>query len=144
MPIHRSSCEILVHVVWATRRREALLPGSRDGWLHSVLHELAARCETELLAAGNTDDHVHLVIRPPPTREFSFVVQCLKGGSSHAWNHATEQTHRLEWQDGYWAESVSPSGLSGVRRYVSDQRRRHEFMRVPEPWELALFGDSKR
>jgi putative transposase len=128
---------LLVHIVWATHRRDPLLAAAADGWLARVLDHKAAEIGSKLVAIGNASDHVHALVRYPSTRDVATIVQRLKGASSYTWNIERAQQGRLTWQSGYWAESVSPSQLAVVARYVARQREHHHDDPDPEDWETA-------
>ncbi len=142
MITNHSITELVAHVVWATAQRARLLPPDVDRWMLARLHVQSREAEVELLGAGCTWDHVHVVVRWGPAQKLSEVVRWLKGGSSRMWN--LEQTGRdpLAWQRGYWAETVTPDDLDGLLAYVARQRRRHALDPTLERWELAALIDS--
>jgi putative transposase len=115
--------------------RVALIPSTADAWLEGVVHTAARDVDAEVLAFGAASDHAHVLLRYPPATALADAVQALKGASAHAWNLYRPDRARLEWQDGYWAESFGPRALTGLTRYVRDQRRRHARAQPPEPWE---------
>jgi putative transposase len=129
---------LLVHIVWATQRREPLLVEAADGWLARVMDRKASEIGSKLVVSGNASDHVHVLVRYPSTRDVATIVQRLKGASSYAWNIERAQHGRLTWQLGYWAESVSPSELEAVARYVARQREHHRGGDASEGWEGVL------
>ena len=126
---------LLVHVVWTTARREPVLEPSADAWLADVLRRKACEAGTALIACGNAEDHVHVLVRYPSTVTLASVVQRLKGASSYESNLA-RRSAPLRWQRGSWAVSVSPSDSVAVAKYVSQQRaRHHDRASGPEAWE---------
>ena len=137
MPTRHSKTTLLAHVVWSTAERVRILSPRTDVWLYS---RLACQCRdagAELIAGGNGWDHVHAIVRWEPTQKLCDVVQRMKGGASRFWN--LEHRDRLDWQDGYWAETVNPDDLEGLVAYVRRQRIRHDGDLSPERWELALI-----
>ena len=127
---------LLLHVVWATCRRAAVLPPACDPWLAQLLGRKAVELGCALLGSGNASDHVHAVLRFPATLCVADLVRRLKGASSYAWNsEGPGVTSPLRWQTGYWAESVSPSQVLSLLRYVERQRRHHGETTTIEPWE---------
>jgi REP element-mobilizing transposase RayT len=140
MPTRHSQTTLLVHIVWSTAARARILPPPTDAWLYT---RLACQCRdagADLLAAGNAWDHVHAVVRWEPTQKLCDVIQRMKGGASRFWNLEHPEHPRLGWQQGYWAETVTPEDLDGLLAYVRRQRIRHEGDRSLERWELALLG----
>jgi putative transposase len=130
-----SATTLLVHVVWSTHRRRPWLDISFDRRLGELLATLANRIGSAALAVGNADDHVHVVVRHPPSVALSDVVQKLKGASARAIRAAVPLAAGHLWQAGYWAESVGPFELPAVVAYVRDQRLHHDrHAGVSEPW----------
>jgi putative transposase len=133
---------LLVHIVWATARRESLLSPDADRWLAAELRRKAYEAGCALVACGNAADHVHVLVRYPSTVTVASVVQRLKGASSYAWKLA-RRCPRLAWQAGFWAASVSPADCEAVARYVDRQRVHHrDLAKEPEPWECALRSNA--
>jgi REP element-mobilizing transposase RayT len=70
-------------------------------------------------------DHVHCLVALKKHQTVSQVAQLLKGESSHWINSNGLVDDRFEWQDEYFAVSVSESGLEQVRAYIERQEERH-------------------
>jgi len=70
-------------------------------------------------------DHLHALIALGSDQTISKLAQLLKGESSHWVNKANLGRFKFEWQDDYFAESVSWSALSSVRKYIADQEDHH-------------------
>ena len=123
----RHSHSILIaHVVWATRDRQSLLASSADPWFDRFFRSKAEELGARVMAVGNAEDHVHLVLLYPATRSLVEIVHRLKGASSREWNlDLAASGARLAWQVGYWAESVSPRALPPLVNYVHRQRQHH-------------------
>jgi putative transposase len=66
-------------------------------------------------AIGGAEEHVHFLIQLPPTLALAKVVLAIKSNSSR-W--ANEGGHKLAWQQGYAAFSVSVSIVPDVVRYI--------------------------
>jgi putative transposase len=73
---------------------------------------------------GSTD-HLHALISLGSEQTIAKIAQLLKGESSHWVNKEKPGRFNFEWQDDYFAESVSWSDLSSVRRYIADQEAHH-------------------
>jgi putative transposase len=77
----------------------------------------------DVLAAGGTQNHVHLLLRIPPMRPVSESIRNLKDNSSR---YMSETSGHFAWQDGYAAISVSPSQVDAVRACTDGQKQHHE------------------
>jgi putative transposase len=76
------------------------------------------------LAVGGIEDHVHALVSLPAVMSIAKATQILKANSSR-WINESRRT-RLEWQEGYFACSVSRSQLSRVMKYIANQREHHK------------------
>jgi putative transposase len=127
---------LIAHVVWATRDRQSVLVSDADAWLTRFFRSKAEELGARVMASGNADDHVHLVLHYPATRSLAEIVHRLKGASSHEWNvELASRYGRLAWRVGYWAESVSPGSLAPLVHYVNRQREHHGAGSTSPKWE---------
>jgi putative transposase len=110
----------LLHVVFSTKNRMPLIRNL--GGLLKNLRGIARNKNLDVLAAGGTNNHVHLLLRLPPVRGLSEAIRDLKANSSR---HMSETGCRVAWQDGYAAVSVSPSQVPTLQAYIENQERHH-------------------
>ena len=125
---------IVVHLVWSTSARRALLAPDVDGQLIAVLGRQASAVACTLLAAGCATNHVHALVQMAPTATLGELARRLKGGSSHGVNASVMLREPLRWQQGYWAQSVGPAELPHLERYVRGQRAPHQDEAAHEGW----------
>lgn len=136
-PIH-SNVRLLVHIVWATNNRAALLPSQDDDHLSSLIVASVPTNRARVRAFGASDDHVHVLVEMTATARLCDVVQALKGVSARRWNDQPPPgAPQLRWQEGYWARSVTPGDVTTLDRYVREQRAHHGTPTAPEPWETT-------
>jgi len=124
-----------IHVVFSTkdRRRTISAEFQPKMWAYS-----AGICKKQGIfvhAIGGMEDHVHFLIQVPPTMALAKAVLAIKSNSSR-W--ANEGGHKLAWQQGYAAFSVSASIVPAVVRYIQNQEARHRKMSFDEEF-LALL-----
>jgi REP element-mobilizing transposase RayT len=110
----------LLHVVFSTKNRAPLIRDF-DGLIKN-LRGIARNKNIDVLAAGGTQNHVHLLLRIPPTRPVSESIRDLKANSSR---YMSETSGHFAWQDGYAAISVSPSQVDALRAYIAGQEQHH-------------------
>src|SRR5579863_3156841 len=108
-----------IHCIFSTKERRPLIPADRTPGLFAYFTGIAQGEGFDLIAAGGTANHVHLLIALPPKIPLATVVQKLKGSSSH-W-----MGPEFSWQEGYGAFSVSPSQVLAVKRYIRNQEAHH-------------------
>jgi REP element-mobilizing transposase RayT len=129
-----SFARLYVHFVWTTLDRCPHLTADRDDWLRECLYSIAERHRFALGRVGIAIDHVHVVARLPRDRSVAHIAQHLKGASAHEWNVQFLPSHRLHWQPGYWAETISPHAVPSVLDHVEHQRALHAGV-MTEAWE---------
>src|SRR5579864_236326 len=113
-----SYAQNVIHLVFSTKdRRKTISPEFQPKmWSYS-----AGICKKQGIfvhAIGGMEDHVHFLIQVPPTMALAKAVLAIKSNSSR-W--ANEQGHKLVWQQGYAAFSVSASIVADVVRYIQNQ-----------------------
>jgi putative transposase len=89
----------------------------------------------QILEAGGTANHVHLLLVLPSDMPLSKAVQVLKANSSR-W--MGEHGLNFEWQQGYGAFSVSASNAASVREYIAKQTEHHRKRSFEEEFVALL------
>jgi REP element-mobilizing transposase RayT len=86
------------------------------------------------VAIGGFADHAHALIDLGAILGIAKAVQVLKANSSR-WmkEHGSA---RFEWQEGYFACSVSRSQVASIRQYVVNQKDHHRKMGFAKEFEL--------
>lgn len=95
--------------------------------MRQLLHEKAKQIGVEIAELEVMPDHVHLFVKSSPTAAPHWVVQQLKGFTSH--EHRKEfpsLKSRLPtlWTRSYYVESVGHISEETVRRYIEEQRNK--------------------
>lgn len=124
-----------VHCVFSTKDRCDLIPPELQSRLWAYLGGISRNLGFDLLAAGGTANHAHVLIGLPPSMRLAEAVQKLKANSSR-W--LGEQGVVFEWQQGYGAFSVSPSMLQPVKAYIHHQEDHHRKRDFDEEFALLL------
>ncbi len=70
-------------------------------------------------------DHVHILISLNADQTIANIIQLIKGESSYWINKNKLTQQKFEWQDDYFAVSVSESGINTVREYIKNQEEHH-------------------
>jgi REP element-mobilizing transposase RayT len=113
-------CKNFVHCVFSTKERRPLIPAERQEQLWAYLFGIAKNETLNLIAAGGTTNHVHLLMALPPVVTLAQAIQTFKGNSSR-WMGAD-----FAWQQGYGGFSVSASQLATVKAYIKNQAEHHQ------------------
>lgn len=117
--------QIWIHLVWATKNREPLLTKDVRQKLFNHIKENGIAKGIYVDFVNGYADHVHCLISLNTDQNISKVVQLLKGESSYWMNKNNLLSHKLEWQDEYFAVSVSESGIDRLREYIRNQEIHH-------------------
>ena len=83
----------LFHCVWSTKHRRKVIKEEFRERLLPYLGGIAKTNNMKALAIGGIEDHVHVLLSLPSTKDIAKAVQLIKGGSSK-WVHDTFPEHR--------------------------------------------------
>ncbi len=122
--------DLTVHLIFMPFGRMEIFKPKAGGWTHeqivAQLHDLFSQIcahhdlRAHLISVGvdkNKPDHIHLVVRYPPTLSVSRLVQFLKGVSSRYWPEEIGGKHngRL-WSPAYFASSNGRSAADYAKQ----------------------------
>lgn len=82
----QSLANLLTHIIFSTKRRQALITPEILPHLHAFLGGVIRTEGAETLGIGGVEDHVHLLVRMPPRIAVSDLVRVMKSVSSR-WMH---------------------------------------------------------
>ena len=114
---------ILVHVVFSTKDRAALIKEPIRPRLFAYLGGVVRSLGGEPLIVNGVTDHVHMLLTLPSTVTLADAMRRIKAKSSHWMRQGVRD---FAWQAGYAAFSVSQSNVAGVRTYIANQEEHHE------------------
>ena len=115
----------VIHVVFSTKDRRELMSGEFRPQMWAYARGICRKLDILALAVGGMEDHIHLLLRIPPTLALAKAVLAIKSNSSR-W--ASEEGHKFAWQQGYGAFSVSSSVVPTVIQYIQNQEAHHRRM----------------
>ena len=117
---------IWIHLVFSTKNREPFL---QEDFRQSVFHHMKLNAEKKGIYLDSVDgyiDHCHCLISMNKEQSISKIAQLLKGESSHWINNQKLGYNEFNWQDDYWAVSVSQNHLKALRHYIWSQEKHHQ------------------
>ena len=138
-PPHKPTVVYLfVHVILSVRGREAMLskPVRRVLLIH--LQKDSGERGIKIVAAGGVEDHVHCLLQLMPAQNLVQVVKSIRTMSADWLNDNKLLASGFEWEDGYAAYSVSPSGVQQVIDYIGKQEDIHRSRTLES--ELEIFN----
>lgn len=131
--------KVYIHFVWSTKNRLPYL-NSRAArvklWEH--MKDNAKQKGIFIDTINGYQEHCHCLISMGSDQTISKIMQLIKGESSFWINREHLCDHKFEWQDEYFAVSVSPSDLPRVREYIRNQEEHHSRKSFTEELEDYL------
>jgi REP element-mobilizing transposase RayT len=134
----QSLAKILVHIVFSTKHREAVISDEIRDELHGYMGGILENLEGTLLKAGSVADHIHLLVAQPRTCTPSDLVREVKAGSSKWLRAKAARYARFHWQSGYGAFSISPSHRQALEKYIGNQKEHHRRVTFQEEFRRLL------
>jgi REP element-mobilizing transposase RayT len=127
--------KIWIHIVFSTFERKPFLNDSIRENVFSHILEYSKSKNIYLDRINGYVDHVHILISLSRDQTISKVMQYLKGESSHWINKNNLTKGKFEWQDAYFAVSVSESRLDILRKYIDNQVEHHKKKSFKEEYD---------
>jgi putative transposase len=97
--------------------------------METIMRDVCADFETELIEFNGENNHVHLLVNFPPKMAVARLGNSLKGVSSRRLRQEFPdlvrhyyQTNKL-WSGSYFAGSVGGAPLSVIKHYIEQQNR---------------------
>ena len=133
-----SYCNLLYHIVFATKGREPWMARSIRSRVHEYLGG-AIRGEGGIaLIVSGTADHVHILAKLRQDKAVSRLIGVLKANSSGWISHTFREAAGFAWQEGYGAFTVSESQVRKVREYIERQEEHHRTISFLEEFKVML------
>jgi len=130
------------HLIWATHEREPSITSEREKMFYGVLYNKGKELSLKIHAAGNIEDHVHVVVSISPKLTVADCVRHLKGASAYAINHIKGSNGQFRWQGGYGALSIGEHTLETVMEYVAKQKEHHRKDKLIAVYERIEEDDT--
>jgi len=127
--------KVWIHFVWSTKNREPLLGDEVRLKVFQHIRENARAKEIYLDFIGGHVDHVHCLISLGTSQTIEKIMQLIKGESSFWVNKNKLCRRKFEWQDEYFAVSVSEANVESVRKYIANQEEHHRVKSFDEEFK---------
>lgn len=118
--------KVYIHFVWSTKNRVPYLKTidlRKAMWKH--IKENAAKKDIFIDYVNGYNDHCHCLVSLGTEQTISKVMQLIKGESAFWFNNQNLILEKFQWQDEYFAVSVSESMIEKVRNYIKKQEVHH-------------------
>ncbi len=141
--------KIWIHAVWTTKNREHLLNKTIRQNVFEHIHKNALSKDIFMDIVNGHAEHVHCLFRLKNDQTISKVLQLIKGEPSFWINRQKLLKSKFQWQDEYFAVSVSESQVDAVRKYIRNQEAHHkkktfiqEYQEFIDKYGFQVFRDE--
>jgi REP element-mobilizing transposase RayT len=134
----QSLAKILVHLVYSTKNREAVLRDDIRDELHRYSAGILKEVQSPAILINSVEDHVHILYSHSKNYSPSKIVEEVKTGSSKWIKTKGAAYSGFHWQNGYGAFSVSQSGVREVVKYIEGQKEHHRRKSFQEEYREFL------
>jgi REP element-mobilizing transposase RayT len=121
-----SLLKVNIHFVWGTKNRVQFLDTKE--LRQNVWNHIKVNANEKGIFIDNVNgysDHCHCLVSLRADQSIQKVIQLIQGESSFWINKQKLTSHKFEWQEDYFALSVSESMLGIVRNYINNQEEHH-------------------
>lgn len=135
--------KVYIHFVWSTKNRRPFLNTKEirtKVWNHILDNAKEKGIFIDFI--NGYSDHCHCLISLGLDQTIQKVMQLVKGESSFWINKNGLLDEKFEWQDEYFAVSVSESMIEKVRKYIANQEEHHKKKSFQEEYNelIAKYG----
>jgi len=128
--------KVYIHFVWSTKNRKPFLSTKElreTVWQH--IKENAKEKGIYIDYINGYKDHCHCLVSLGIDQTIQKTMQLIKGESSYWINKEKIMNQKFEWQNEYFAVSVSESMVNKVRTYIKNQEKHHSTKSFQEEYE---------
>ena len=125
-----------IHFVWSTKNRIPFLDNKelrQKVWYH--IKENAKEKGIFVDFINGYTDHCHCLVSLGADKTIQKTMQLIKGESSFWINKNKLCLDKFEWQDEYFAVSVSESMVDKIRNYIKNQEEHHSKQTFQEEYD---------
>ena len=141
--------KVYIHFVWSTKNRVPYLNTldlRKSMWKH--IKDNSVKKDIFIDYVNGYNDHCHCLVSLGVDQTISKVMHLVKGESAQWFNKSDFIINKFEWQDEYFAVSVSESNIERVRNYIKNQEAHHykksyqdEFQEMIKKFGFQQFND---
>lgn len=138
--------KVYIHFVWSTKNRNPFLSSKElrtEVWNH--IQKNAKQKNIFIDFINGHAEHCHCLISLGIDQTIQKTMQLIKGESAYWINKNNLTESKFEWQDEYFAASVSESMVDRVREYIKNQENHHMKKSFHEEYDefIEKYGFEK-
>jgi putative transposase len=130
----QSISNLLTHIIFSTKNREALIHDSIELRLYGYLKAVCNDHESPVIQLGGVADHIHLLVNLSRKHCVSKFINEIKSHSSKWIKTTNDGVQNFAWQSGYGAFSVGQLEYEKVIAYISNQKEHHKVITYQEEY----------
>ena len=124
--------------MFSTKNRRSIITPEVESELYAYMGGIMKNLDSRCLAAGGTENHVHLLISLSKNIALSKLMEEIKKSSSKWIKARGPGLGTFVWQEGYGAFSIGQSQVEAVRQYIARQKERHKKQTFEEEFITLL------
>jgi REP element-mobilizing transposase RayT len=124
----KSISTMTIHLVFSTKYRQPFILPQIKNDLYGFLSNICDELECPSIQIGGYYDHVHVLCFLSRKIAVMKLAEKLKSNSSRWMKTKAEFLKDFEWQLGYAVFSVGQSEISGLKKYIQNQKAHHSEM----------------
>jgi REP element-mobilizing transposase RayT len=124
----KSISTMTIHLVFSTKYRQPFILPQIENDLYGFLSKLCEELECPSIQIGGYYDHVHVMCFLSRKIAVMKLAERLKSNSSRWIKIKADFLKDFEWQLGYAVFSVGQSEVSGLKKYIQNQKSHHSEM----------------
>ena len=135
-----SFIKVYIHFVWSTKDWVPYLDSPelrKEVWRH--ISQNAKEKNIFIDFVNGYSNHCHCLVSLGGDQTLQKIMQLIKGESSHWINKNELVNGKFEWQDEFFAVSVSESMIDKVRNYIRNQEKHHRLQTFQEEYDEFIF-----
>ncbi len=121
----QSFSQNLQHIFFSTKERNKWIDESWAEDLYGYIGGILGRIECQMLSAGGTSDHIHLLSIIDKKLTIPEVIRTIKSSSTTWIRKSIKSKKAFAWQIGYASFSIGKSQIPRVDKYIRNQRNHH-------------------
>ena len=132
--------KVNIHFVWSTKNRIQFLHTKelrKLVWNHIRKNALKKGIHIDFI--NGYSDHCHCLISLGQDQSIKNIMHFIKGESSNWINNQGLINQNFEWQDDYFAVSVSESIINTVRNYIKNQEEHHSKITYQQEYDAFIL-----
>lgn len=123
-------CNLNYHIVFCTKYRKKVFTNEMLSDIEKDFNEISLNWSSLLLEFNGERDHIHFILKIPPSKCISNLICNLKATScknqyikNKKYLRTFYWSKNILWSSGYYIESLGKSDITTIQNYIKKQNR---------------------